>query len=113
MVGREALDELQARKRALVLESSLNRLALQADWEDVRAAAGWMGSASRAFRQVRPWLLLLAPLAGLLVARASGQPRGLFRRLLSVLRWVRPLLGAWGGLKGVLAEVRSQPPAGD
>ncbi len=110
MVGRDALDELQVRKRALVLESNLNRLTLQAEWQNVRAAAGWMGSAGRTFRQARPWLLLLAPLAGFLVARGSGQSRGLFSRLLSVLRWVRPVLGAWEIWRGARAKIQSRPP---
>ncbi len=111
MVGGNEIDKLQLRKRALVLESSLNRLTLAAQWQNLHTATAWVEPAAQTFRQVRPWLLLLAPLAGLLVARNSPRPAGLLRRLLSVVKWARALWGAWESLSGTLAERRSQAPA--
>ncbi len=110
MVGGDEIATLQARKRALVLESTLNRVVWEAEWQNLRAATAWTRSAGQACRRVVPWLLLLAPLAGLVVARGSGQSRGLFSRLLSVLRWVRPLLGAWELWRGARAQDRSPTP---
>lgn len=96
MVGKEAVEELQFRKRTLLLESGLNRMALEADWEDFRAATARVRSAGQAFRLARPWLVVLASLAGFLVARRPARRPGLLSRLGCALRWLRPLLGLWG-----------------
>jgi hypothetical protein len=111
MLGGDEIENLQWRKRALVLESSLHRVALKANWEEVRAATAWARSAGQTFRQVRPWLLLLAPLAGLLAVRNPDHSRGLLTRALSALKWIRPLLGAWERLQSALAEGQTRPPA--
>ena len=110
MVGREALAELELRKRTLLLESHLNRLTLQAEWQDIQNATAWARSAGQIFRRVRPWLLLLAPLAGMLAARRHGRSLGLLSRLLSILRLIRPLVWVWGRWRSAPAQDRPQPP---
>jgi hypothetical protein len=97
----EGADTLELRKRALIVESTLNRVAFQADWQNLRAATAWVGSTARTAQQYKPWLLLVAPLAGLLVARSARRPEGMLRRLLSVLKWIRPLVSLWGSLAAV------------
>lgn len=103
MAGTRAIDDLQLRKQALVLESDLNRLALDAEWQHLRAASTWMGEAAQIHSQVRPWLLLLAPLGGILAARGVRHSKGMLGRLLAAVKWIRPLWAAW--------KTFSAPPA--
>ena len=42
MFGKQNMTALQLRKKTLVLESELNRLALQAECERLREATGWL-----------------------------------------------------------------------
>jgi hypothetical protein len=55
-------------KRTLLLESDLNRLAVRADLQHLRAAGTWVGFLRRAGREIAPWGLVLAPLAGVVAA---------------------------------------------
>ncbi len=96
MLGRAELEKLQVQKQALVLESSLNRLALQAEFEHLRSATTWMRTATSSAGKVTPLLLLLAPLAGFLLARGASRPSGSWlSRAVSALRWVASLYGLW------------------
>jgi hypothetical protein len=111
MVGGKELESLRLRKRVLILESSLNRAALEASWQDLHTATAWLRRAEHTFRQARPWLLLLAPLAGLAVARDPSRPVRLLSRLLGALKWIRPLLGVWQSFAGARAKSHApQPP---
>jgi hypothetical protein len=57
------MSELEARKRALVTESELNREALKAELENVRHySAGFFQKVDRV-RSFGPWLMMAAPLA--------------------------------------------------
>jgi hypothetical protein len=105
--GKE-VESLRLRKQLLVLESNLNRAALQAEWGNVRAATAWVRSARQTFHQVRPWLVLLAPLAGYLTARRPNRPPGVLRRLVSAWRWIRALLGVWEAVRGAPAKDSSR-----
>ncbi len=96
---------LQARKQALLLESRLNRLALQAEWQDLRAATGWVADAAQACRTVKPWLLLLAPVAGVLLGRGFLRSNGLLSRLVGLFKLIRPLLAVWKTLAGTERRV--------
>jgi len=111
MVGRKELANLQLRKRTLVLESTLHRAVLETEWQNLQGATAWARSARQTFRQARPWLLLLAPLAGLLVARGSAPPLRPQRRFLSVLKWLRTLLSIGETFRNVLAENPPKPSA--
>lgn len=97
MFGREPLDDLQARKQALLLESELNRLRFRAEWQRVRAATAWFSGAAQTYRDVRPWLVFLAPLAGLLAARRLRRPESPLGSLLRLMRWMTPLYSLWKG----------------
>jgi len=46
---------LQLHKKTLVLESELNRLALRAECERLREAAGWLSLVKGARSQITPW----------------------------------------------------------
>ena len=99
MFGRASLSPLQLRKQALLLESHLNRAALQGQVQDLRASTQWVGEAAAACRKLSPWLLLLAPVAGILTVRSLGRPRSVIGRLVSVLKWVQPLYALWRGFR--------------
>jgi len=107
MFGREQLAELELRKRALVIESELNRLALQNDWQRMRDATQWVGQLTQWWRQANPWITLLAPIAGAMTARTMvRQEGGIVSRTLGLLRWIGPFLAAWRNLT-------TPPPPGD
>jgi hypothetical protein len=94
----QAIETVRLRKQALLVESHLNRLAFDAEWQNVRAAASWAREIAQTGRTLRPWLLLAAPLVGLLPGRGGLGSTGRLGRLLGLLRWVRPLLTVWGAL---------------
>lgn len=89
------MSELEARKRALVTESELNREALEAELENLRQyGAGFFQKIDRV-RSFGPWLILAAPLAIPLIRlftnrkpaappRSSGMKGGLAKILLGV-----------------------------
>jgi hypothetical protein len=111
MFGREAIVELQLRKRTLVIESELNRLALQTEWQHVRAATDWVSQAGQWVRRANPWLAVLAPLLGVLTARTLPREGGIVGRALGLLKWVRPLLALWQSFVGTPPpEVATKPP---
>ena len=95
MFGRKELEQFRLQKQALVLESSLNRHALQAEFQNLRSATAWMSSATRAPRQVAPLLVVLAPVAGFLLVRSFRRPESLFNRLVTAAKWIGPLYTLW------------------
>lgn len=110
MFGRQILDDLEARKRVLLLESGLNRLKLRSEWRQVRAATAWMSGPARACRLAGPWLLVLAPLAGFLAARTFRRPGSQPGALLRLVRWIGPLYSLWKSLAPTLEKWRPDPP---
>jgi hypothetical protein len=112
MVGGKEIADLRLRKQMLILESHLNRAELEADWEELHRATAWLRRAATTLNQARPLLLLLAPLAGLMVGRRPARPAGFVRRLLGLLKWIRPLLGLWRSFAGEAPEPgRASHPA--
>jgi hypothetical protein len=110
MFGREEIAGLELRKRALVIESELNRLALRTEWQRVCDATGWISHAARFWRQANPWLVALAPVVGVLTARTLGGEGGIVRRLLGMLKWIQPLMTVWRSVMGAPgAEGPSKP----
>ena len=91
MLGRKELDKLNLQKQALLLESSLNRLALQAEFRNLRSATAWVSEVTRASRGLSPLLLLLAPVAGFLLARGSRQSDSWLGRVVAAVKWIGPL----------------------
>lgn len=97
--GKDALS-LELRKQALILESQLNRLVLQAEWDKMRAATAWVGDAAGTVRRVRPWLAMLAPVAGFLAARQARQRRGIIHTIISAIKWARAAQTIWKSVAG-------------
>ncbi len=95
MLGRKELDKLNLQKQALLLESSLNRAALQAEIRRLRSATTWVREASSVSRELTPILALLAPVAGFLVARRARRSAAWFGRIVTVAKWAGPLYGLW------------------
>ena len=58
------LPETLRRLGANVLAIMQNRLTLRAECEHLRQAVGWVGRLNEGRRQIAPWALVLAPLAG-------------------------------------------------
>ena len=95
MLGRKELDKLNLQKQALLLESSLNRAVLQADIRRLRSATTWVRDATTVSRELTPWLTLLAPVAGFLVARRARRSASWFGRVVTAVKLVGPLYGLW------------------
>ena len=95
MFGRKDLEKFRLQKQALILESRLNRHAIQAELQDLRSAAAWMSSATRAPRQLAPLLVVLAPLAGFFMIRSVRRPQSLFNRVASMAKLIGPLYTLW------------------
>ena len=108
MLGRKELANLDLQKQALLLESGLNRVALQAEIQSLRSATAWVSDVTSASRELAPLLVVLAPLAGFLLARGSRRPDSWLSRLMTLAKWVAPLYRLW---KSFSAR-RSEPEAG-
>ena len=117
MFGREELDNLAAQKHALLVESSLNRLVLQAECRNLRSATAWVRGVAGRSGERTPLLLLLAPLAGFLLTRFSRRPDSWLSRVAAAAKWIGPLIGPLYGLwQGISAtrrqtEAENPPPA--
>ena len=92
MLGRQEREGLSLQKRALVLESGLNRVALQAEMQRLRAATSWATGLSREFT---PWLAVLAPLASLFMARGFRRSRSWLSRVITLAKWGAPIYRLW------------------
>jgi len=79
---------LQLHKKTLVLESDLNRLALRAECERLREAGSLIKDVRR---QITPWALVLAPLAGVALALRLRRPASADTFLSRALK-IAPLL---------------------
>jgi hypothetical protein len=86
----------------------LNRLALAAEWRNVRAATAWVGEAAGAWQRFKPWLVLAAPLAGVLAGLGARRPVGAVSRLFRILRWARMLRSVWKGMTRGASSTESQ-----
>jgi hypothetical protein len=95
MFGREELEQLRLQKQALVLESGLHRHMLQADFYKLRSSLPTLSNAARAPRRFLPLLVVLAPLAGFFMVRKLRAPTSLFKRLLTMAKWIGPAYSLW------------------
>ncbi len=95
MLGRRALDDVLRKKEALLLESSLNRLKLQAELQNLRSFASPLSGLGGKAQGLFPWLMLLAPVAGFFAFRGARRAGSLGSRLASVLKLVVPLYQLW------------------
>jgi hypothetical protein len=95
MLGREDMTALQLRKKALVLEGELNRLALQAECERLREAAASLRWTKGARNQITRWAPVLAPLAGVALALRLRRPASADGFLSRALRLAPSLIQLW------------------
>jgi hypothetical protein len=82
-------------KQALLVESGLNRLRLQAEVRNLRSRASEIRSTTR---KRAPLLLVLAPLAGLLLAKGARRSIPWFNRLVRAAKWIGPAYTVWRSL---------------
>ena len=101
MLGRKELTNLDLQKQALVLESGLNRFALQAEVQSLRSATSWVNDVTGASRELAPLLVVLAPIAGYLLARGSRRSDSWLNRLMAMARGI-----------SILRSSRERIPAG-
>jgi hypothetical protein len=109
--GRIELDKLAQEKKTLVAESGLNRLVLQAEIQDLRDATAWVSEAARWPRKAGPLLLLLAPLAGFLMAKGSRRPDSWLNKLAVAAKWIGPLFSLWKSFAASRKEAEAGEPA--
>ena len=107
--GRE-LKSLELRRRELVLQSTLNRLTIQTELQQVRTALQPAERIVGSFRAVRPWLLLLAPLAGIFAARSVRGNGSGFSKLLGLMRCLQQLLALWKQFKSPATNAEPETP---
>lgn len=112
MFGRKELDKLALERQTLVAESGLNRLVLQAEFQNLRSATAWVSEATLWPRKVGPLLLVLAPLAGFLLTRVSRRGDSWFRRVSAAAKWIGPLYTLWKSFSASRKETETgEPPA--
>ena len=111
MFGRIELDKLVQERRTLVAESGLNRLVLQAELQDLRDATAWVSEAARWPRKAGPLLLLLAPIAGFLMAKGTRRPDSWLNKLAVAARWIGPLFTLWKSFAASRKEAEAGEPA--
>ena len=95
MFGRQELERIRLQKQALILESALNRQALQTEFQELRAAVSALGSVTRSPLRIAGVLALLAPLAGFFAARNVRRSEGWLGRVTKLAKWIAPLYGLW------------------
>lgn len=98
MFGGKEASELRERKRALILESSLNRLRFQAELQNLRSAYSRSTEVLRAPGKFLGVLAVAAPAAGLLLG--SGAPRGsLLKWAMRAVKWAPAVYQVWRQFK--------------
>ncbi len=95
MLGTRTIEEVRNRKEALLLESSLNRLKLQAELQNLRLSINPVSGLAGKTRGVLPWLMLLAPVIGFFVSRRARQRGSITSRLGSLFKLAVPLYRVW------------------
>jgi hypothetical protein len=109
MFGGRELKRLELRRRELVLQSTLNRLAIGVELQNVQAALLPADRIVGSVRKARSWLLLLAPLAGILAARGLRNNGSGFSKLMGVVKWIRPLVALWKQFNSLSTEEAPEP----
>ena len=111
MLGRKELAKLSLEKQALLLESGLNRLALQAEVQKLRAATAWVSEVTRVSQEAKPLLLILAPIAGFLLARGSRRSDSWCSRVAGAVKWIGPLYQLWKSFSSSRKVAEPEKPA--
>ena len=111
MFGRKELDNLALEKQTLVAESGLHRLTFQAELQNLRSATAWLSEAARWPRKAGPLLLVLAPLAGFLLAKFPRRDDSWFKRVVGAAKWIGPLYTLWKSFAASRKEAEAEDPA--
>jgi hypothetical protein len=72
------MNDLEARKRALVQEAEVYRETLNLELQNIRLSAVQLKKKYSSFRSSNPLMILAAPLAGLFLRKSSGPPKSRF-----------------------------------
>jgi hypothetical protein len=94
----------------LVLRSTINRLTIRVELQHVQIALRPAERIVSLVRAARPWLLVLAPLAGIFAARGLRNNGSVFSKALGVLRCIQPLLVLWKQFRSPSAEAAPEKP---
>ncbi len=111
MLGRKELASLDQQKQALLLESGLNRVALQAQIQSLRSATAWVSEAASLSRELTPLLFVLAPIAGFLLTRRRQRPGSWLSRVITLAKWMGPLYRVWKSFASHRTGAESSEPA--
>src|SRR6266496_738481 len=95
MFGGKALRGVELPGRDLALQSTINGWAMRVELQNLHTALHPAERIVGSLRAVRPWLLLLAPLAGIFAARSLRGNGSGFSKLMAVLKCLQPLLALW------------------
>ena len=98
------MKSLELLERELVLKSAINRLAIKVELQNLETALRPAERVVGAVRAARPWLPVLAPLAGIFAARSLRHSGSVFSKAMGLLKWIQPLLGLWNQIKSYSAE---------
>ncbi len=101
MVGERELIRLAARKREIMLENDKARQRLAEEFSKARSLGSTVDSGVDRARKLGPWLLLLAPALGYLLARQGKGVGEIVRAARSGLSWFATIreVAAWLGRK--------------
>jgi hypothetical protein len=108
---RKELDKLALEKQALVAESGLHRLGIQIELQNLRSATAWVSEATRWPRTHGSLLMVLAPLAGFLLTRASKRSDSWFNRVATAAKWAGPLYTLWKSFSASRTNPEAEEPA--
>jgi hypothetical protein len=98
MAPAEKLRRLARDKELLLRQAGLHRALLRLEAHELGEALRWTGTVRGAWRAVKPWAGLAAPVAG--VALALRGPR-LLRAAAKAARFLPVAAGLWRAFKGV------------
>src|SRR5262249_51039904 len=95
MLGKKELAALRQQKEMLILESTLNRVKLRDEWRALSQAIAPLARLGRLGPKRSALMLVLAPIAGLLLARGLRRSDSWFDKVASAAKWLWPLYRAW------------------
>jgi len=104
------LKGLELRRRELVLRSTINRLTIRMELQHVQIALRPAERVVGLVRAARPWLLVLAPLAGIFAARSLRNNGSVFSKAIGVLKWIQALLVLWKQFSSSSTAAPETPP---
>ena len=93
------LDQLQARKQELLLESERQRRTLELQWQGLKASLSWRRTGIEFVQSLQPLWVVLAPMAGLFLGRQWRSRVGWWRQALFVWRLGKKIYLAWTFLR--------------